>query len=253
LIQPVNRFFFITSICSIKFFIAFLKFFGHLTIANAECLSRFPKFLDSLLDSIYHFDRLDASLRLNVFDTFGAVGSSAAAKKFLDRKSELFRIEQVMNSFGVAIASGPIDLRVRHIDALAMLLRFRDGEDHETEAIANKWYKWLGDPFSSMIVAYLIRPFPDLRMASLRLVLELIGYKWAVGTLCRTSNFLDNVMKREIETTAEGRQCRYDIVCKLIDNGETIIPPEDMIKLKLFRREGAFFVERKPMIDMEND
>lgn len=31
-----------------------------------------------------------------------------------------------MNAFGVAIASGPLDLRVRHINALSMMLEVRD-------------------------------------------------------------------------------------------------------------------------------
>lgn len=37
-----------------------------------------------------------------------------------------YDIESAMNSFGAAIASGPIDLRVRHIDALAMLLQSKN-------------------------------------------------------------------------------------------------------------------------------
>lgn len=60
-------------------------------------------------------------------------------------------------------------------------------------------------------------------------------------------------MNRDTETNAEGRQRKFDIVCRLIDQGDSIIPAEDLLKLKLYRREGAFYVERKPQIDMEND
>lgn len=47
-------------------------------------------------------------------------------------------MKRAMNAFGVAIATGPIDLRVRHINALSMMLEAKD----EVEVINNPQFKW---------------------------------------------------------------------------------------------------------------
>ncbi|KAL4001958.1 Proteasome non-ATPase 26S subunit family protein [Acanthocheilonema viteae] len=236
---------------------ALIKFFGHLSVADVECLSQYPKFLDSLFDLIYHFDRLDASLRLIAFDTLGAVGSTDRAKKFLDRQHNNCTqcdMKRAMNAFGVAIASGPIDLRVRHINALSMMLEVKDElEDADADTVAQKWFNWLGEAFPSVIISYLNKPFNDVRISSLRLLLALFDHKWAIRIFCLASGFLVSILNRNTERNAEGKQCKYDVICKLIDSADSMISPEDMIRLKLYRREGAFYVERSPQIDMEND
>uniref|UniRef100_A0A0R3S582 26S proteasome non-ATPase regulatory subunit 5 n=1 Tax=Elaeophora elaphi TaxID=1147741 RepID=A0A0R3S582_9BILA len=237
-------------------FPALIKFFGRLAVVNVECLFEYPQFLDSLFDLTYRFDRLDASLRLLAFDTLGAVGSTNRAKRFLDQQHISMErdVKRGMNAFGVAIASGPLDLRVRHIDALAMMFEVRDGvEDTEADTIAQKWFSWLGEAFPSLIISYLSKPFNDIRISSLRLLLALFNHKWAIRIFYATAGFLVSILNRNTESNAEGKQCKYDVICKLIDSEDSMISPEDMIRLKIYRREGAFYVEGNPQIDMEND
>ncbi|KAK6101061.1 Proteasome non-ATPase 26S subunit family protein [Brugia pahangi] len=236
---------------------ALIKFFGHLSVASVECLSQFPKFLDSLLDLIYHFDRLDASLRLLAFDTLATVGSTDRAKKFLDRQHNNCTqcdMRRAMNAFGIAIATGPFDLRVRHISALSMMLEVKDEvEDADADAVAQKWFNWLGENFPSVIISYLSKPFNDIRISSLRLLLTLFDHKWAIRIFYFGAGFMVAILNRNTEGNAEGKQCKYDVICKLIDSSDSVISLEDMMKLKMYRREGAFYVERNPQVDMEND
>lgn len=65
--------------------------------------------------------------------------------------------------------------------------------------------------------------------------------------------FMECVLDRRLETTADGKQYKFDIVCSLIVHGASVILPEDMIKLKLYRREGVFYVDRAPEVAMENE
>ncbi|OZC06056.1 hypothetical protein X798_06959 [Onchocerca flexuosa] len=236
---------------------ALIKFFGHLSVSNVECLPQFPKFLDSLFDLIYHFDRLDASLRLLAFDTLAAVGSTDRAKKFLDRQHNNCTqcdMRRAMNAFGVAIASGPLDLRVRHINALSMMLEVKnEAKDAGADAIAQKWFNWLGETFPSVVISYLNKPFNDVRISSLRLLLALFDHPWAIRIFYSSAGFLISILNRGTENNAEGKQYKYDVICKLIDSADSAISPEDMIRLKMYRREGAFYVERNPQVDMEND
>ncbi|VDM99081.1 unnamed protein product [Thelazia callipaeda] len=260
---------------------ALVKFFGHLLVTNAECMPQFPKFLDSLFDLVYHFDRLDASLRLLSFDTLAAIGSTDSAKKFLNsHHSSQHDMQRAMTAFGVAIASGPLDLRVRHMDALSMMFAVKDQDtdenktqgsatkrrviflfqkkvfnlkDTEVEQITHKWFNWLGEPFPIIITSYMSKPFYDTRISALRLLSIFFDYPWAIRIFSRTTGFMKCLLNRSIETNADGKQCRFDVICKIITGGSTIISPEDMLRLKLYRREGAFYVERQPEVDIEND
>lgn len=64
---------------------------------------------------------------------------------------------------------------------------------------------------------------------------------------------MECLLNRNTETNAEGKQLKFDVVCRLIECGASLIPPEDLLKLKLYRREGPFYVDRPPQIDMENE
>ena len=70
---------------------AVMKFFGHLSITDAQCLRRYPNFLRNLLDLVYQYDRLDASLRLLAFDTLAVVASTEDAKRYLSSFSGKLR------------------------------------------------------------------------------------------------------------------------------------------------------------------
>lgn len=53
-------------------------------------------------------------------------------------------------------------------------------------------------------------------------------------------SFLDKILDRSVQTTAEGMQMKHEIVCKLIDSNSTAIPAPYMSKLQLYQREGPY-------------
>lgn len=234
-------------------FPAAIKFFGHLSVAGIECVKRYPKFLDLLLDLVYHFDRLDPSLRLLAFDTLGVIASSDHSRLYLNSLSGEYDFEKAMNAFGVAIGTGPLELKVRHIEALTMLIRPQKPISEEASEVLRKWFGCLGEPFPALVVAFLTKPFLEIRIAALRLLVEVFNYEWAIRQFMETASFTECLLNRATETNAEGRQLKFDIVCRLIDSGSSSIPPETLIRMKLYRREGPFYVDRHPQVDMENE
>lgn len=64
-----------------------MKFFGHLSVVNVDCLLKYPKFLDSVFDLVFHFDMLDPCQRLLAFDTIAVIGSNDTGKLFLHKIS----------------------------------------------------------------------------------------------------------------------------------------------------------------------
>uniref|UniRef100_A0A914ZVV4 26S proteasome non-ATPase regulatory subunit 5 n=1 Tax=Parascaris univalens TaxID=6257 RepID=A0A914ZVV4_PARUN len=234
-------------------FPALMKFFGHLSVTEVHCLRRYPIFLHSLFDIVHHFDILDASQRLLAFDTLAVLASTDDAKIFLQSIAQEYDMDKAMNAFGAAICSGPLELRVRHIDALTMMIRPSNTIQNEVSEIVHSWFAGLGEPFPSVLLSYASKPFPEIRIATLRLFDQLFNYDWAIKKFMVLAGFMECLLNRNIETNAEGKQLKFDVVCRLIKCGTSVILPEDLLRLKLYRREGPFHVDRPPQIDMENE
>ena len=233
-------------------FPAVMKFFGHLSITDASCLDQYPNFLRSLLDLVYQYDRLDASLRLLAFDTFAVVASTNDAKRYLDSNSE-YDLEKALNMFGVSIAMGPLELRVRHIEALSVL--FHNEEEipkDDINAITQKWWTYLGEGFPAVIVIYMSRPFDNLRLATLQLLMNILSYGWAIEALKNARGFVDAILDRQAETTPQGKHLKYNIVRLIIKKGSQHFDSSTMMRFKLYSREGPFHVEVPPTMDMMN-
>ncbi|KHN71896.1 26S proteasome non-ATPase regulatory subunit 5 [Toxocara canis] len=234
-------------------FPAVIKFFGHLSVGDVGCLRRYPTFMHLMFDLVYHFDLLDASQRLLAFDTLALLASSDEAKIFLNTISEEDNMGKAMNAFGAAICSGPLELRVRHLDALTMMIRPSNPPNKEVSEIVRCWFVELGEPFPSLVLSYASKPFPEMQMATLKLFDQLFHYEWAIKTFVVLPRFLEWALNRNSETKSEEKQLKFDVVCRLIECGASQIVPEDLIKLKLYRREGAFYVDRPPQVDMQNE
>lgn len=53
-------------------------------MVDPEALEKYPKFVDSVLDMVYHFDCLDAPQRALAFETLAVMSSTSSAKKIMD-------------------------------------------------------------------------------------------------------------------------------------------------------------------------
>lgn len=231
-------------------FPAVMKFFGHLSITDSHCLSQYPNFMRSLLDLIYQYDRLDASLRLLAFDTLAVVASTEDAKRYLASTPD-YNMKEVFNMFGVAIATGPLELRVRHMEALSLLFRSEHkSSHHDVSDLLEKWWQYLGEGFPTVVVTYLTRPFEQLRHATLQLITNMLSYNWAVDIFKSMDGFVNAILNRRIETTSQGKHMKYDIVRLLVEKGSHCFSSETLMRLKLYIREGPLYVEPSPKIDM---
>jgi hypothetical protein len=207
-------------------FPACIRFFAHLALADPSALSRFPRFLDSVFDLVFHFDLLDAPQRALAFDTLALVASVPEGRRILSQLDGMWmlheqwtlhrsnlhtcmlnwhivceysmnmliadgtRMTKAMARFGAAATSGPLELRVRHLDALHRLFSpctvdptspaMRD------DAVLEEWFAQLGEPFPTILIAYLHKPFVELRHASLALLLVLVEFPWAQSVFAKT-------------------------------------------------------------------
>ncbi|VDK79110.1 unnamed protein product [Cylicostephanus goldi] len=98
-----------------------VKFLGTLSRVYPEVINNFPMFVPAVFDMVRHFDQVEASQRVLAFDTFAQIAYKAEAKQNLHNLLGEQGITRTMQAFSAAVSSGPVELRVRHVDALAVL------------------------------------------------------------------------------------------------------------------------------------
>ena len=94
----------------------------------------------------------------------------------------------------------------------------------------------------------------DFTLPTAMLLKALLSSAFASSALALLPfRFLETFLNRREELNAEGKQLKYDIVCMLVDTKSQHFPAETLMRLKLYRREGPFYVEMVPQLDMVNN
>ncbi|KAK6058670.1 hypothetical protein COOONC_03760 [Cooperia oncophora] len=189
---------------------------------------------------VRHFDLVEASQRVLAFDTLAQVSYKAEAKQNLQRLLGDQGISRVMEAFAGSLSSGPIELRVRHLDALATLF------EHGDDALLAQWFSYLGSPMPSVLLSLVQKPFPDLRLASLRTFASLLAHPFALQIFLGLSGFLDWLLDQSTEHEWEAGRLKADIIRALIASNS----PHIDAPLKL-RMKAYFVAPRKdPEVEM---
>ncbi|KAH7694309.1 Protein F35G12.12 [Aphelenchoides avenae] len=228
-----------------------VRFFGYLSASDPNCLRNYPIFTKSVMDMINHFDCLDPARRVLAFDTLAVVASTSEAKAFLNEPSEAnpLGMRKIMNHFGAAIASGPVELRTRHVDALSTLMG--SSKNEKDAAILREWFAELGGPFPKMLLDFLEKPFEDLRVATYRLLIALFHHEWAVLRFFSVAGFADWIVQRGNDSSAQGTQLKYDLICRALETNPTGLDAVECKRLEQYRAQGAYYAEKPPQLAME--
>lgn len=97
-----------------------------------------------------------------------------------------------MNHFGVAIALGPEECRVRLLEALTVMMsvpHFSRPSESDVENILCKMFIELGQPFTKLLSQYIQKPFADLQYASLSFLFALVKHKWSLELLLQEPKY----------------------------------------------------------------
>uniref|UniRef100_A0A915CY30 26S proteasome non-ATPase regulatory subunit 5 n=1 Tax=Ditylenchus dipsaci TaxID=166011 RepID=A0A915CY30_9BILA len=220
---------------------ACIRFFGHLSVNSPNALEKFSLFTSEIFDMIYHFDQVDATRRQLAFDTLAVMSTSSSAKQFLSIPSCVYNMRKAMNHFGVAIGIAPDELRTRHIDSLkTMLTGCQNSNDSN---ILLEWFKELGEPFPTMVYNFLRKPFEDLKISCLELLIAMVKlHTWAFNQFARVNGFLDYLLDRKSECSPHICMLKFDLVCAAIDAASTnhTIDEPTIEKLQKYKQEGVY-------------
>ncbi|EYC04594.1 hypothetical protein Y032_0087g2102 [Ancylostoma ceylanicum] len=217
-----------------------VKFFGTLSRVYPDIINTFPAFVPAVFDMVSHFDLVEASQRVLAFDTFAQVAYKAEAKQNLQKLLGDQGISRALQALAASISSGPVELRVRHLDAMSTL--FEHGEDR----LLAQWFGFMGSPMPTVLMSLVQKPFTDLRMATLRTFSSLLSHPFGIQTFLGTSGFLDWLLNPSTEHEWEAGRLKADIIRALLASNSPLI--DAPLKLRM----QAYFVapKRDPEVEM---
>ncbi|WKY00892.1 hypothetical protein Q1695_015140 [Nippostrongylus brasiliensis] len=217
-----------------------VKFFGSLCRVYPNLIVTFPSFVPAVIDMVMHFDLLDPAQRMLAFDTFAQIAYKREAKENLQNQLGVQTITRAMQAFSAALSSGPVDLRVRHLDALGTL--FEQGDD----LLLSQWFSYLGPPMPSVLLSLVQKPFPDLRMSALHTFGSLLSHHFGIQVFLGTTGFLDWLLDQSTEHEWEAGRLKADIIRSLINSNSPLI--DAPLKLRM----QAYFIapKRNPEVEM---
>lgn len=193
---------------------ACIRFFGGLSRCYPESIKAFPDFVDSIVDAIRHFDLLDASQRLLVFDTFANMAYKMESKGELEKLLGEEKLKLVFQAYGAAINSGPVELRVRHMHAATLIFEESD------QKITEKWIGFFGEPFPSLLIATVKRPFLDVKIAVMALMRTLFDYSNMILAFFRIPGFTEWLLDETSETEYAATIGKRELVRRILQAEE---------------------------------
>lgn len=94
-----------------------------------------------------------------------------------------------MNHFGVVITHSPDDLRVRLIGSLSLMMS-ESFNDNDSKILHN-WFLELGDPFPTVLLHLLQKPFEDVKIATLELLKTLFRFhSWSIDLFNKVEGYI---------------------------------------------------------------
>ena len=234
-----------------------MKFFGHLChvdgLDTVSLCGQYPKFVTAILNAVQCPEE-DTVWGMAV-DTLGLLASSKTGRSLLDSMyGSLTR--QALRKLGEWISSSSSRLRVRSLEALAMILSCKE-ESTSAEESDNR--KWLGMilPEKPLHVMFVIakQPFEDLHFAGLRLFQMLAAWEWAQVEMVSVPGLLEYLLDRKTERTKDGKELKYGIVCSLVSSktAERVFGSPSYLKLRKYEREGPFYVQTEGVVAFEEE
>ncbi len=226
---------------SVLHYAGLIKFFGHVAMSSTDVLSLvrgYPHFLPIVLQALP--TPHDTTLWGIAVDTFALLASKMNTRAVLLEQS--VNTEECIKALGSFIINGPTEIRVRSLEAASQILSCPEQVDSE-ESVSRIWFSLLGPKLFSTLMSLVKQPFPVIRHSALKVFLIMAGHEWGQKIMNSNGGFIEFLLDRSTESEKKGRELKYEIVCVLAASScaESLWGNVDLLKLKKYEREGAFY------------
>ncbi|KAH9397785.1 26S proteasome non-ATPase regulatory subunit 5 [Tyrophagus putrescentiae] len=174
-----------------------------------------------------------------------------AGKRFVGEQKPVLGTAALDRIAAIITGVGATELKARALSALASMLELTDDSDPGSKAaqLTERWYQQVDQAGAGLpkLMAILAEPLPELRLPALNLLRVLATTAWGQQALVTGAQggptaFLDYLLDRRTETTAEGREAKYAVVRELVMSPfvRLSFPPEALLRLRAYYKAGAF-------------
>ena len=174
-----------------------------------------------------------------------------AGKRFVGEQKPTLATAALDRIAAIITGVGATELKARALSALASMLELTDDSDPGSKAaqLTERWYQRVDQAGAGLpkLMAILAEPLPELRLPALNLLRVLATTAWGQQALVTGAQggptaFLDYLLDRRTETTAEGREAKYAVVRELVMSPfvRLSFPPEALLRLRAYYKAGAF-------------
>ncbi|XP_063066936.1 26S proteasome non-ATPase regulatory subunit 5 isoform X2 [Engraulis encrasicolus] len=228
-----------------------VKFFGKLALLEGpqqvcEC---YPAFLSTVFEMLLGPDPTHTTVAL---DTVGALGATVEGKQVLHKTGEKFKA--VLKRMSHIAQDGPNDLRVRCIDAIALLLSLPSEDQTEDLCVLTEsWFCSLSSQPMEMFRTISTQPFPELHCCALRVFTAIGSQAWGQRMMVQTPGFLEWIVDRSSGVTKEGKDAKFELVGALVTSPTTqeLLGSQNTLRLRAYLREGPYYVSAVAAVSTE--
>uniref|UniRef100_A0A182PGZ6 26S proteasome non-ATPase regulatory subunit 5 n=1 Tax=Anopheles epiroticus TaxID=199890 RepID=A0A182PGZ6_9DIPT len=193
----------------------------------------------------------DPMLMAIAYDCLGMVGSTNEGKIFLS-ENQKEKMEQFLKEFPGALHSTTDAFKVRFIECITSLMSGgSESIDNRITCITQEWYETMAERKDlDMVLSLFINPFPELKMASLKLLSAIVDHRWGQLFFQNTAGFTEQLVNRRLDKlNVNVAQFKYDVIKKL--SLCTTLEPYLLEAFGKYVSEGAFHTERQCEVVIE--
>ncbi|KFB52440.1 AGAP001490-PA-like protein [Anopheles sinensis] len=215
-----------------------LKFYANAALVQpALFLSRYPEALDFIFDKAVTGDPM---LMAVAYESLGIVGKTNEGKIFLS-EHQRHKMDAVLKELPNILHTTTEAFKVRFIDCLINLFSVESEPiDNRISSITQKWYETMTEREDLEMVQELFKvPFPDIKMAALRLLSVIVDYRWGQLFFQNTACFGEILLNRSLDVDVNVTQFKYDVIKRLSES--TTLDSFVCDTLKQYVSEGAFY------------
>ncbi|XP_053669938.1 26S proteasome non-ATPase regulatory subunit 5 [Anopheles nili] len=214
-----------------------LKFYANAAAVQPVLfLSRYSKAVDFIFENTL----LDDSMLMAIaYDCLGMIGSTSEGKIHLyQHKQE--KMNPFLKQLPGVISSTTEACKVRFIECLASLMSLENGQfDNRISDITQRWYETMTESEDLEMILELFKvPFPNQKMATLKLLSAIVDHRWGQLFFQNTACFAEILLNRMLDVDVNVTQFKYDVIKKLSQS--TVMENFLLDMLKQYVSETAF-------------
>lgn len=226
----------------------YLKFFGRISyFSPQDFATEYPNFT-SLITGLLSSD--DIEEQCLALEAICHIALRSQAKLFVANS------QQLTGDLFVAmrrLLSGTTDQKVRALTAFSDLLKIETETDEET---TEQFFKAF-DPLDSMAKLHdlLKQPFSEVASATFKVASRVALYEWGLRQFSLRAGFFEYLLDRSTAKDKAAKENKYELVKAIAehDKAHENIVPEIMAKMKLYVKQGPFYVEAIAEVAMDED